>query len=33
MCGGCNQYEPWAAIVVGIIGGFAFTACHYTMLK
>ncbi len=33
MCGGCNQYEPWAAIVVGVLGGFAFTSCHYAMLR
>ncbi len=33
MCGGCNQYEPWAAILIGIFGGFAYTACHKAMLK
>jgi len=33
MCAGCNVYEPWAAIVIGVIAGMAFVACHYAMLK
>jgi len=33
MCAGCNVYEPWAALVIGVIGGGAFTATHFLMLK
>ena len=33
MCAGCNVYQPWAAIVVGILGGFGFTLTHFLMLK
>jgi len=32
-CAGCDVYPPWAAIVVGTIGGLAFTAVHSVMLK
>ena len=33
MCAGCNVYQPWAAILVGIFGGFGFVATHTLMLK
>jgi len=32
MCGGCNVYEPWAALVVGALGGVGFIVLHYGML-
>lgn len=33
LCGGCNVYEPWAALVVGAGAGFAFLSVHTLMLK
>jgi len=33
LCGGCNHYEPWAALIVGGMGGVAFMVVHFTMLK
>ena len=33
MCAGCNLYEPWAAIIVGIGAGFSFLLVHFAMLK
>lgn len=33
LCGGCNVYQPWGAILVGIMGGFGFILTHYLMLK
>ncbi len=33
MCGGCNEYQPWAAILVGAIGGVAFICGHKLMLR
>jgi len=33
MCAGCNLYEPWAALIVGTMGGFAFIGTHYAMLR
>jgi len=33
MCAGCNVYEPWAAIIVGVGAGFAFIGVHFAMLK
>ena len=32
-CAGCNTYLPWAAVVVGALGGCAFYAVHIAMLK
>ena len=32
MCGGCNVYEPWAALVVGALGGVGFIVSHHAML-
>lgn len=32
-CAGCNVYEPWAALLVGCLGGVMFLAVHFTMLK
>ena len=33
MCGGCNAYQPWAAILCGAIGGVGFVLTHFVMLK
>ena len=33
LCAGCNLYEPWAALIVGGIGGVAFMCVHFGMLK
>jgi len=33
LCGGCNVYEPWAALIVGGLGGVAFLLVHFGMLK
>ena len=33
MCAGCNVYYPWAALVVGIFGGFSFVFVHESMLR
>jgi len=32
-CAGCNLYEPWGAIIVGIGAGFCFIGIHFTMIK
>jgi hypothetical protein len=33
MCGGCNLYEPWSAVVIGLIAGHAYIAVHIIMLR
>ena len=33
MCAGCNVFQPWAALIVGALGGAAFIAVHELMLK
>ncbi len=33
MCGGCNGYMPWAAILVGCLGGVCFVGWHFLMLR
>jgi len=33
LCAGCNLYEPWAALIVGGLGGLGFLAIHFAMLK
>ena len=33
LCGGCNYYEPWAALIVGGIGGIGFMLVHFGMLR
>ena len=32
-CSGCNVYAPWASVVIGILGGGAFLAWHFFMLR
>ena len=32
-CGGCNVFQPWAALIVGCMGGFIFLGTHLLMLK
>ena len=33
MCGGCNLYEPWAAVLVGLIAAHCYLAVHVIMLR
>jgi len=33
LCAGCNLYEPWAALIVGGMGGVSFMCVHFGMLK
>ena len=33
MCAGCNTYESWSAVVIGIIAGFVYIGLHKAMLK
>eukprot|EP00095_Tigriopus_kingsejongensis_P003363 maker-scaffold557_size137338-snap-gene-0.13 protein:Tk03363 transcript:maker-scaffold557_size137338-snap-gene-0.13-mRNA-1 annotation:"predicted protein" len=33
LCAGCNVYQPWSAIVIGMICGVAFLLVHVAMLK
>ena len=32
-CAGCNLYEPWAAILIGVMAGPVFIGIHDLMLK
>ena len=32
-CAGCDEYAPWGALIVGILGGLAFIAGDIAMLK
>ena len=31
-CAGCNLYEPWAALLVGLMAGLVFIGLHDLML-
>ena len=31
MCAGCNVFEPWAALLVGVFSGAVFTAIRESM--
>eukprot|EP00092_Neocalanus_flemingeri_P000649 GFUD01000691.1.p1 GENE.GFUD01000691.1~~GFUD01000691.1.p1 ORF type:complete len:547 (+),score=127.70 GFUD01000691.1:58-1698(+) len=33
LCAGCNFYEPWAALIVGVLGGVGFMIVHFSMLR
>merc|ERR1719266_1146281 len=33
LCAGCNLFEPWAALIVGGLGGLGFMVIHFSMLK
>ena len=33
LCGGCNFYEPWAALIVGSLGGLGYITVHFSMLR
>ena len=33
MCAGCNEYMPWAALLVGTLGGVAFFSVRESMLR
>ena len=33
LCAGCNVYEPWAALIVGALGGVAFIIINKAMLR
>ena len=33
LCSGCNLYEPWAALIVGALGGMGYRAIHLAMLR
>ena len=33
MCAGCNVYQPWSAILIGIFAGVGFLFTHFLMLK
>ena len=33
LCAGCDEYEPWGALIVGIFGGLTYVAIHTLMEK
>lgn len=33
LCGGCDEYAPWGALIVGSFGGFTFVGIHILMEK
>ena len=32
-CAGCNHYQPWAALIIGGMGGVGFITIHHAMLR
>ena len=32
LCAGCDKYEPWAALLVGVCGGVGFITIHHLMI-
>ena len=32
-CAGCNVFQPWAALIVGSLGGLALVGIHGCMIK
>ena len=33
MCAGCDKFEPWSALLVGVFGGAVFTAVREVMIR
>lgn len=33
ICAGCNDYHPWSALVIGILGGAFYLACSWIVMK
>jgi Amt family ammonium transporter len=32
-CAGCDEFQPWGALIVGMFGGVAFITVHIAMIK
>ena len=33
VCAGCNDFKPWAALLVGFMAGCAYIVWHYAVLR